>query len=197
MAAAGRKTDIMVPLCAAHLYVNDQGKKIAHERPGAIVPGMSLTFAEVQSRITELERALEAIRRKDRLITESQNVVNRILGSLPVVIYVYDLAEKRNAYISREAGDFLGYTSEEIQAMGSDMLARLMHPEDLGGAIAHHARLAKAEAGAVLQYRYRVKNSKGQWRWFVSSDTPFEKEPGADTRFILGCLQEVFDLPVD
>lgn len=187
----------MVPLCAAHLYVNDQGKKIAHERPGAIVPGMSLTFAEVQSRITELERALEAIRRKDRLITESQNVVNRILGSLPVVIYVYDLAEKRNAYISREAGDFLGYTSEEIQAMGSDMLARLMHPEDLGGAIAHHGRLAKAEAGAVLQYRYRVKNSKGQWRWFVSSDTPFEKEPGADTRFILGCLQEVFDLPVD
>ena len=49
---------------------------------------MSLTFAEVQSRITELERALEAIRRKDRLITESQNVVNRILGSLPVLIYV-------------------------------------------------------------------------------------------------------------
>lgn len=158
---------------------------------------MSLTFAEVQSRIAELERALEAIRRKDRLITESQNVVSRILGNLPVIIYVYDLAEKRNAYINREAAEFFGYSTEEIQAMGSDMLARLMHPEDLGGAVAHHARLAKTEAGTVLQYRYRLKGSKGEWRWFVSSDTPFEKEPGQDTRFILGCAQQIFDLPAD
>lgn len=158
---------------------------------------MSLTFAEVQSRIVELERALDTIRRKDRLITESQSVVSRILGSLPVIIYVYDLTEKRNAYINREAVDFLGYTTEEIQAMGSDMLARLMHPEDLGGAIAHHAKLVHAETGAVLQCRYRMKNSKGQWRWFVSSDTPFEKEEAAETRFILGCAQELFDVPAD
>lgn len=155
---------------------------------------MSLTFAEVQSRIVELERALDTIRRKDRLITESQNVVSRVLGSLPVIIYVYDLAERRNAYINREAVDFLGYTTEEIQAMGSDMLATLMHPEDLGGAIAHHAKLVHAEAGSVLQCRYRMKNSKGQWRWFVSSDTPFEKEETGNTRFILGCAQELFDV---
>lgn len=156
---------------------------------------MSPSFAEVQSRIAELERAMDAIRRKDRLITESQNLVSRILGSLPVIIYVYDLAERRNVYINREAVDMLGYSTEEIQGMGSDMLARLMHPEDLGTALAHHTRLVTAADGAVLQCRYRMKNRAGEWRWFVSSDTPFEKTAGEDTRFILGCAQQILEMP--
>ncbi|MBL8020929.1 MAG: PAS domain-containing protein [Leptospirales bacterium] len=146
-----------------------------------------------QGRIAELERALEAIRRKDRILTESQSTLGRVLASVPVIIYVYDLLERKNVYINRDMTDFLGYSAEQIQAMGSDVLATLIHAEDLPVAVQHHARLLHAEPGVALQTKYRMKTVTGGWRWFLSSDVPFEKEIGSPTRFILGCAQVLPD----
>ncbi|HMW61319.1 MAG TPA: PAS domain-containing protein, partial [Leptospiraceae bacterium] len=144
-----------------------------------------------EQHIAELERTLEAIRRKDRLMTESQSTVSRILLHAPVMIYVYDLVDKRNVYINREATDFLGYSSDQIRDLGPDLLSTLIHPEDLPRAIAHHNRLLGATG--PLKLVYRMKNAKGEWRNFLSCDTPFETEPGEQTRFILGCVQEMPD----
>ncbi|HNN59563.1 MAG: PAS domain-containing protein [Leptospirales bacterium] len=144
-----------------------------------------------EQHIAELERTLEAIRRKDRLMTESQSTVSRILLNAPVMIYVYDLVDKRNVYINREATDFLGYSSDQIRDLGPDLLSTLIHPEDLPRAIAHHNRLLGATG--PLKLVYRMKNAKGEWRNFLSCDTPFETEPGEQTRFILGCVQEMPD----
>lgn len=142
-----------------------------------------------QGRIAELERALEAIRRKDRILTESQSTLGRVLASVPVIIYVYDLLERKNVYINRDMTDFLGYSAGQIQALGSDMLATLIHPDDLPAAIQHHTQLLNTETGVTLQTKYRMKTVSGGWRWFLSSDVPFEKETGSPTRFILGCAQ--------
>jgi len=171
-------------------------KRIARAVPQAERPGMSgrkTAEESAQTRIAELERALEAIRRKDRLMTESQSAVSRILAAAPVIIYVYDLSERKNVYINREVTDILGYSTEQLQAMGTSMLSTLIHPEDLPIAIQHHARLVTTEAEEILQVRYRMKSARGDWRWFVSSDSPFEKEPGQATRFIIGCAQEMPD----
>ncbi|MCE9596528.1 MAG: PAS domain-containing protein [Spirochaetia bacterium] len=146
-----------------------------------------------QGRIAELERALETIRRKDRILTESQNTLSRVLASVPVIIYVYDLLDRKNVYINRDMTDFLGYTAEQIQALGSDILATLIHADDLPVAVEHHARLLHGEPGVALQTKYRMKTVNGGWRWFLSSDVPFEKEIGSPTRFIVGCAQVLPD----
>jgi PAS domain-containing protein len=38
---------------------------------------------------------------------------------------------QHNIYQNGQVIELLGYTSEEIQAMGNQLLSQLMHPEDL------------------------------------------------------------------
>ncbi len=144
-----------------------------------------------EQHIAELERTLEAAQRNGRLIAESQSTVSRILSQAPVMIYLYDLVDKKNLYINREATEFLGYSTEQIQALGSEMLATLIHPEDLSRAMEHHNLLRNSDT--TLKLVYRMKNASGEWKRFISCDTPFDKAPGKETRFILGCVQELPD----
>ncbi|MCE9499939.1 MAG: PAS domain-containing protein [Leptospira sp.] len=145
----------------------------------------------LRSKIKELEERELEIRKSELFLRENQVNIEHVLAEIPLVLYIYDLEEKKNVFINREVACFLGYTETEVQAMGSDVLLNLVHPEDLPYCLEHHSRLIYAEPKQVLQVKYRMRNSNGQWKWFSGSDTPFQKQPGSRTRYIIGCAQEI------
>ncbi|MBD3306155.1 PAS domain-containing protein, partial [candidate division KSB3 bacterium] len=131
----------------------------------------------VQTRTTELDAAKKKLEKMIQISTAG--------------IYIYDLVDNHNVYSNKEIFDTLGYTSQELHAMGSTVITELAHSDDLPKIQDHHHRLRTAKDHEVLELEYRMKGADGTWRWLYSRDTPFLRDEHGLTRQILG---SVFDI---
>jgi PAS domain S-box-containing protein len=126
----------------------------------------------------------------DRLRIESElrdrtHFLERIAQVTPGVLQVFDLVEKRNVFINRTLESLLGYSAEEVHAMGAEVVRCLMHPDDLPGSEEHIARVRSLADGEVAAFEFRMRDRAGGWRWFHSHDAVFARDAtGAVWQFI-------------
>jgi rsbT co-antagonist protein RsbR len=113
-----------------------------------------------------------------------------ILDRCPNLIYVYDLVEQRNAYANREMAAVLGYSVEEIQAMGAMLFIKLVHPDDLPAIGAHQQRIAAARDAESHTIEYRMRHKAGDWRWLVSRDAVFSRTPDGSVHRYIGVVDD-------
>ena len=120
-----------------------------------------------------------------------ERIFRQISETLPDLLYVYDLTEQRNIYVNREVGSLLGYTPEEIQAMGSALLARLIHPDDLPAIEASHIKIAALPDGETVETEYRVQRKAGDWLWLCSRESVFTRSSDGSPTQKLGIAQDI------
>lgn len=84
----------------------------------------------------------------------------------PGVLYIYDLQDNRNFFINAKFEEILGYTNEQIQAMGGDLMSRIIHPDDKAKVQGVMDELARVRPGDVVCNEYRIKDARGRWHWF-------------------------------
>jgi PAS domain S-box-containing protein len=138
-----------------------------------------------------LRKAEEETRKTSEALRESQRFSQRILDITPDLVYIYDLIERRNVYANRSVLDFLGYTPEQIQGLGSAFFENILHPGDAALVAAHHARFATAGDNEPLEIEYRMKHADGRWRWLRSREVLFLRDAQGAPRRILGSAEDV------
>jgi PAS domain S-box-containing protein len=124
-------------------------------------------------------------------VLQAQLLIDRLDEVMPGLIYVYDLVERSNVYANRSMATLLGYSSEQVAALGAQLLPTIMHPDDLPRAVAHHAAMPGVRDGEVVEIEYRVRDSAGGWRWLHSWETVLERDAHGLPRRTLGIAQEV------
>jgi diguanylate cyclase (GGDEF)-like protein/PAS domain S-box-containing protein len=134
--------------------------------------------------ITERKQAEEALR-------ESEQFVQQIATMIPGILYVYDLTLERNVYSNRQIWEVLGYTAEEVQAMGSMAIPSLLHPEDMPTVLRHRMLHEHAEVGTILNVEYRMRHRDGNWRWLLSREVVFLRSNEGRAQQILGIAQDI------
>ncbi|MBD2676471.1 MULTISPECIES: PAS domain-containing protein [Nostoc] len=123
----------------------------------------------------------------------SQRLFQQIAGTLPGILYIYDVIEQRNCYVNYEITEFWGYTPEQIQAMGSDLFPQLLHPEDLARLPSHVEKFNSAHNGEVLIFEYQIRHANGEWRWFCSYETVYSRTGEGLTHYLLGIAFDITD----
>ncbi|GAB4284243.1 MAG: hypothetical protein Fur0025_14830 [Oscillatoriaceae cyanobacterium] len=161
-------------------YVYDQA--IPERDANGVVIGYVGTATDITAR-KEAEIALQ----------ESQRWLKQIADTSPSVLYLYDLVEHRNIYVNPAISTVLGFTPEEIQALGDDFIRTFIHPDDFASAINYFQRLEKSQDGEILENLYRMRNRQGEWRWLFSRDTGFNRDANGRVRQILGVAQDITD----
>lgn len=146
--------------------------------------GQPVEFQAVGEDITAQVQAEAALREKKRLL-------ERIAEATPSIIYLYDLIEKRNVYCNRAMFANLGYTSAQIQAMGTTFLSEVMHTEDLAKIQLNSEKFAKAKEGEIVEGEYRLRHAGGEWRWFYSQDTVFARTADGRPHLLLGIAEDI------
>ena len=121
---------------------------------------------------------------------DDERLLQRILTTTTNLIYIYDLVEHRNVYANREVTEYLGYTPQQVLDLGSELFARIMHPDDAAIVAAHHARCAKSAEGETLEVEYRMQHANGGWRWLFSRDVPFARDASGSVTRILGVCSD-------
>lgn len=74
---------------------------------------------------------ITAQKQAEQELERSRKMIEHIARTLPDVIHVYDLAERRTIYHNQMLRTLLGYDEDEFaEFMRGNYLQSLMHPED-------------------------------------------------------------------
>ncbi len=123
---------------------------------------------------------------------ERNEFIDKLISSLPdVVIYIFDLVKKKNIYASNNLKKILGCTAKEFQAMGSKVLEKTIHPDDLQPFYDHLKELEKLEKGEIKHIKYRMKHCDGHWVWIENRDTIFTYDEDGKPIQTIGTAVEI------
>ncbi len=146
------------------------------------------TLAAVRD-ITE-QKAAEATLR------EREHFLQRVTDVSPSVIQVFDLIEQRSIFINRSVGSILGYSGEEIVAMGDNVVPTLMHPDDLMRLPAHLDRVRRLDGDEIADFEHRLRDRDGAWHWFHSRDAVFARDAAGAVSQLIGSAMDITERKV-
>ena len=109
--------------------------------------------------------------------TADKFFLTRILERSPSIVYVYDLHRNRHIFSNRDIFQVLGFNAEETNCLKPTLLTDLMHPEDATHLGEYEQRLLEAKDDESVSFEYRMRDSMGRWRWLLSHDAVFERDP--------------------
>ncbi|MFN0070722.1 MAG: PAS domain S-box protein [Chloroflexota bacterium] len=121
----------------------------------------------------------------------SHRLITELTAHAPGVLYVFDLVERRNVFVNRQTGSLLGYSDDEILALGEEFLSKVLHPDDAPRLEQHFARLEHLSEQATAEVEYRFRHRDGSWRWFHSIDRVYRQEVEGRPRQILGISTDI------
>lgn len=130
-------------------------------------------------------------KRIEQELRDNQRLLERINQTTPALVYIYDIASKRNLYANRKMAEMLGYTPEEAQAMGDQFIDSTIHPADLPSAIERTQQFMNASDDITVESEYQVKHADGSWRWLFCRETVFARNAAGITQQILGIALDV------
>ncbi|EAQ41898.1 chemotaxis protein CheB [Polaribacter sp. MED152] len=133
------------------------------------IEGVVISFVD----ITELKKL-------EKTLDEKNKFLEKIFEVTPNILYIFNQQTQSNEYANKDLMNQLGYSTEEIQKMGAEMLPTIMHPDDLPRVVKHFENINNSKDGEVLEFDYRIKHKDGDYRWYLSLDTIFERIEGTD-----------------
>lgn len=143
------------------------------------------------SRIITLAQDITERKKADQALQDSRHFIQRITDTTPNLIYIYDLKQNQNVYVNRQLYSQLGYTWEQVQAMGSHFLTQTVHPEDFPAVLGSLRELASAQDTDIVEVEYRIRAANGEWHWFYDRATVFSRDPDGSVKETLGSSQDI------
>lgn len=122
---------------------------------------------------------------------ECAEFFEKIVRIAPSILYVFDLVEMRNIWVNRSMFLGLGYSEAEIADMGSNLLATLMHPDDLARYPEHFAAIKRLRPDEVARFEYRMEAKDGGWRWLRSEEMAFTYAADGSVSQIVGSAHDI------
>ncbi|MEM6386996.1 MAG: ATP-binding protein [Pseudomonadota bacterium] len=124
----------------------------------------------------------------------SLSVLDRAIGLLPSIVYIYNQQSQSNEYSNQNIGEMMGYTPHEIRGFGSNLMSMLCHPEDLPDVIQHFKRISRLSDDETVSIEYRMRHKNGTWLWFLSKDTVFDRAPDGTVLRHLGAAVDITEV---
>jgi PAS domain S-box-containing protein len=183
----GARSSVSVPVLrdgrlAATVYLNDAAPRRWTAGDVALVEEVARRSWDAVER-QRAEIALRASESFARLVSEVA----------PSILYIYDLAERRNVWGNGDMLSALGYGTDGAAPTGA-MIDALVHPDDHPGHAAHIAGLMDLRDGEAAEYEYRFRRSDGAWVWLLSRDMVFRRDADGRPTQIIGAALDVTSL---
>jgi PAS domain S-box-containing protein len=141
--------------------------------------GFSAIIHDITERV-QMEKALQ----------QSEEKFRNVLDNSHDMIYSMNLQTGRYEYVSPASNQVLGYSPEEFQALGSDELIALVHPDDAEKLQQNITDLITHGENRALSAEYRIKNRELDYRW-VSDNRSVVYDGGNMPVAIVGNLRDI------
>lgn len=153
--------------------------------------GPEVAFSTIRD-ITESRRTEDRLARQVAELDERRRFVENMMNTSPDFLWVYDLRDRRNLYMSRQFERVMGYSPEELIALEGEILPRLVHPDDYAHYQEHVLpRYAGLADGEILPLRFRVLHRDGSWRIIQAREVIHLRDPDGTPRQVFGLARDV------
>ena len=107
------------------------------------------------------------------------------------MLYVHDLILDKYFFLNNSLEQRLGYKKKSFNPMSKKMLSDLMHPDDFLQYDAFIHQVSKSTSRKFFESEYRLKTNTGNWRWFLSKETVYQRDSNNNVSKIFGIATEV------
>ncbi len=126
-----------------------------------------------------------------RQLDEARTFAENLIRTAPTLLYVFDLVEKRNAFVGPQIGPMTSMPATRYTELGSDLLTTVIHPDDLERVEAHHLAIREGRASPPFQIEYRLRREDGSWLWLSSTEVVHAYDEGGLPSQILGASLDI------
>ena len=138
-----------------------------------------------------LERA-----RIEEALHESERFMQGLIRSLPLVIYVFDLVQRRCRYLSPQVTPLFAYRVEQMQTDERTLFDSFFHPDDRPRLVAHFERIRSGQSAGedpagVFAIAYRLNHPQRGWVWVQSRDTVYARDAEGRPTLLLGTAEDI------
>ncbi len=135
--------------------------------------------------------AISERRRAEAELVRSQLFTARINETVPTIVFLFDALTHSLQYCNRQVESVLGYTPEEVVAMGAGLSRRLLHPDDLRNVMGKQPMALGLPDGEVVRSEYRLRHRDGTWRWLSMTSTCFTRYPNGQPWQMVGSATDI------
>ena len=175
-----RRLDLLTPILKQYA-MGDFTEKIP-------VPDEQDEFTELMVSINLMGEDFQKIL-KD--LEDQQALLDAITNTSPAMIYVYDLEKQRDIFMNSGLEILLGYSTQEVEEMGSEWFVTLIHPEDLAPALEFRKKVENALTDQVFELQCRMKHKDGSWHTFHGNERPFRRNPDGSVLQKIGIALDI------
>ena len=147
---------------------------------------LNRVFIGGESILQAIVRDIDKRKRAEQALAEQSRFSSALVDTAPAIVYVYDLETNRNVFSNKGVEQILGYSADQIKAMGGELFSLLIHPDDLPAVMAFQNKVAAAANQEVLEIEYRMRATDGQWLMIRSYESPFSRHPDGSLKQKIG-----------
>lgn len=155
------------------------------------VDGRAFFFATIRD-ISASIASEERLRRQVEELDERRRFIEHMTNTSPDILWVYDLQDRRSLFTSRQFEREMGYSADELAALGEDILPRMLHPDDYARyretILPRYRELADGE---ILHLRFRVRHRDGTWHLIQAREVIHVRNPDGTPRQVFGLARDV------
>ncbi|MCC3156617.1 PAS domain S-box protein [Hymenobacter sp. 15J16-1T3B] len=130
-------------------------------------------------------------RRAEAELRRSQLLLARINDTLPTLVFLYDMLQRRLLYCNDQSEVVLGYAPTELQRLAPGAMRMLMHPDDVPTLLGIFGRYSTLVDGGLLEAEVRMLHRDGSWRWLLIKITVFDRDDMGRVRQVVGSAEDV------
>ncbi|MFC1508660.1 PAS domain-containing protein, partial [Candidatus Omnitrophota bacterium] len=147
---------------------------------------------ELRKRNEALDKAEDRRKQVEESLREKTQFIESLINLSPDILYIYDIVEQKNVFSNDGINKILGYSVEEIQEMGNQLISLLMHPDDFKKYRAEiYPQYLKVEDNKLINHHYRMKHKNGNWKWLDSNETIYMRQADGSPKQIFGVIHDI------
>lgn len=150
--------------------------------------------AEVERLRKELADAQQALASADPAVSEPLDATE-IIRELPGLVVVYDFERRRIIHINDSVSTLLGFSAEEIVALGDRVITEMLHGDDIPSAETFIRLLAQSNQWQTVEFR--VRDRLNNWHWVILRGSVIRRNSSGRAQLALGAALEITQRKAD
>jgi diguanylate cyclase (GGDEF)-like protein/PAS domain S-box-containing protein len=124
-------------------------------------------------------------------LLERERFWSDVVRSVPDTIYVHDIPGKRVMYSNNHLGPELGYSKDELRAMGTRLWEKILHPDDVELYQRMRSIQQVLSPRQLMQFMLRWRHRDGSWHWFDIREQALSHDERGRVSRLIGVAKDV------
>jgi PAS domain S-box-containing protein len=144
--------------------------------------------------IEGIMRDITELKNVEKNLRERQQFIESLINLSPDNIYIYDIVKHKNIYSNYGIQKMLGYTIEEIQEMGDEIIPILMHPDDFQFYLENtYPKYSNLKDNEPIIHQFRMKHKNGEMYWLDCREVIYLRELDGSPKQLFGVIHNITD----